>query len=63
MAEGWHTSANPQVKDESVQREMLEQTLDELLERYLILLDQYETQQAELSSNLASVRDPRCFQP
>ena len=34
----------------------LTQTLDDLLERYLILLHQYQTLQAQLSQTLSSVR-------
>ncbi|KAL9124119.1 MAG: hypothetical protein Q9217_006521 [Psora testacea] len=47
----------PQAREKSEQKKLLEQTLDDLLERYLLLLDGYQTLQAELNSHLASVSD------
>ena len=39
----------------SEKKKLLEQDLDNLLERYLVLLDQYQTKHAELSNHLATV--------
>ena len=56
MAEVLHRSIVVQPSEQVDSKEKLVHSLDHLLERYLHLLDQYQTVQQELTQNLSRVR-------
>ena len=56
MAEVLHRSTVVQPSEQVDSREKLVRSLDHLLERYLHLLDQYQTLQQELTQHLSRVR-------
>ena len=56
MAEVFHRSTVVQPSEQVDSKERLGRSLDHLLERYLHLLDQYQTLQQELTQHLSQVR-------